>query len=140
MILDSPVAMLEAGRAFAARLRAGDLVALRGALGAGKTVFCKGVLMGLGYDGDVPSPTFTIAQHYGPPDVDLAVIHADLYRLNDAAELEELGLLDGDAADAIRLVEWAENGGTALMTARFNVNIGRLDNGRRELLIEEIVS
>jgi tRNA threonylcarbamoyladenosine biosynthesis protein TsaE len=137
MIVDSPEAMLEAGRAFAARLAVGDLVALHGGLGAGKTLFCKGVLAGLGYEGDVPSPTFVIAQHYGPPDVDLAVIHADLYRLNNAVELDELGLLDGDAADAIRLIEWAEKGGPALKKARFIVNVSRLDSMRRELKIEE---
>jgi tRNA threonylcarbamoyladenosine biosynthesis protein TsaE len=134
MIVHSPEAMLEAGRDFAGRLAAGDLVALHGGLGAGKTLFCKGVLAGLGYDGDVPSPTFTIALPYAPPDVALAVIHADLYRLNHPNELEELGLFDGDA---IQLVEWAEKGGSALQKARFIVDIKRLDDMRREVTIEE---
>jgi tRNA threonylcarbamoyladenosine biosynthesis protein TsaE len=137
MIAGSPEAMLQAGRDFADQLNPGDLVALHGGLGAGKTLFCKGVLAGLGYDGDVPSPTFTIAQHYAPPDVRLAVIHADLYRLNHPDEMEELGLLDGDAAEAIRLVEWAEKGGAALRKARFVVDIQRLDDMRRDVTIEE---
>jgi tRNA threonylcarbamoyladenosine biosynthesis protein TsaE len=137
MIVDGPDAMVQLGRDFAARLNAGDLVALHGGLGTGKTLFCKGVLAGLGYDGDVPSPTFTIAQHYAPPDVRLAVIHADLYRLNHPDEMEELGLLDGYAAEAIRLVEWADKGGAALQKSRFVVDINRLCDMRRDVKIEE---
>lgn len=136
MIVDNPEAMVEAGRAFAARLSAGDIVALHGGLGVGKTLFCKGVLQGFGYAGDVPSPTFTIAHHYGPPDVALAIIHADLYRLNSPEELDELGL---DEGDAIQLVEWPEKGGTVLERANFRVSIERLDEARRELTIEERV-
>jgi tRNA threonylcarbamoyladenosine biosynthesis protein TsaE len=137
MIISSPEAMLEEGCRFAGRLAAGDIVALHGRLGAGKTLFCKGVLEGLGYRGEVPSPTFTIAHPYAPPDVRLAVIHADLYRLNHPDELEELGLLDGDAEDAIRLIEWAEQGGPALQQARFVVRIERLSDTARELTITE---
>ena len=102
MIIDSPLAMLEAGRAFAATLHGGELVTLSGGLGAGKTLFCKGVLEGLGYRGDVPSPTYNIMNQYAPPDTRLPVIHADLYRLNSPDELEEVGLLDSDDADTVR--------------------------------------
>jgi tRNA threonylcarbamoyladenosine biosynthesis protein TsaE len=137
MMIESPEAMLQAGRSFVQRLSAGNVVALHGGLGAGKTLFCKGVLQGLGYAGDVPSPTYTIAHHYAPPDVRLAVIHADLYRLNHADEVEELGLLDGDAADAIRLVEWAEQGGTALDHADYVVRIDKISDTVRELMITE---
>jgi tRNA threonylcarbamoyladenosine biosynthesis protein TsaE len=137
MIIDSPNAMLEAGRAFAKQLVPGDIVALHGGLGAGKTLFCKGVLEAFGYSGEVPSPTFTIAHHYGPPDVGLAIIHADLYRLNSPDEMEELGLLDGEADAAIRLIEWAEQGGPALDHVRFRVRIERLDENSRALTIEE---
>ncbi len=134
MIIESPVAMLEAGRDFSSRLGPGDVVALHGGLGAGKTLFCKGVLAGLGYRGEVPSPTYTIAHHYGPPDVPLAIIHADLYRLNSPEELDELGLLD---SDAIKLVEWAEKGGVAFGQARFGVEIERVDDNRRIITIVE---
>jgi tRNA threonylcarbamoyladenosine biosynthesis protein TsaE len=137
MIIDSPEAMLQAGRAFAQRLSLGDIVALHGGLGAGKTLFCKGVLEGFGYRGEVPSPTFTIAHHYFPPDVDLAIIHADLYRLNSPDEMDELGLMDGEADVAIRLIEWAEQGGAALDNVRFRVKIERLDENSREMTIEE---
>jgi tRNA threonylcarbamoyladenosine biosynthesis protein TsaE len=133
MMIDSPEAMRDAGRAFAARLQTGDTVALYGTLGAGKTLFCKGVLEGFGYTGDVTSPTFNIVHPYAPPDVALAIIHADLYRLNDPQELEEIGLDDGDA---IRLVEWPEKGGAAIQAADFCVRIEILNETQRELVIE----
>jgi tRNA threonylcarbamoyladenosine biosynthesis protein TsaE len=137
MIIESPDAMREAGRDFALRLRSGDIVALHGGLGAGKTLFCKGVLEGFGFRGDVPSPTFTIVHHYDPPDVALAIIHADLYRLNNPQEVEELGLFDDVGDSPIRLVEWAEHSGGAFENVRFRVCINRLDESRRELMIEE---
>jgi tRNA threonylcarbamoyladenosine biosynthesis protein TsaE len=137
VIVDSPLAMLEAGRRFAASLRGGELVTLSGGLGAGKTLFCKGVLQGLGYQGDVPSPTFTIMNHYAPPDTRLAVIHADLYRLNSPNELEELGMLDGDEADTVCLVEWPKQGGNAFENARFRISIDPISETSRTLTIEE---
>jgi tRNA threonylcarbamoyladenosine biosynthesis protein TsaE len=137
VIIDSPQAMLEAGRAFAAALHGGELVTLSGGLGAGKTLFCKGVLEGLGYQGDAPSPTFTIMNHYAPPDTRLSVIHADLYRLNSPDELEELGMFDGDSADAVCLVEWPEQGGNAFAQARFKIRIDPLSDTSRTLTIEE---
>ncbi len=94
------------GGELAAGLRAGDIVSLEGDLGAGKTALARAVIRALAADPalDVPSPTFAIIQPYetgaGP------VLHADLYRLADAAEADELGLLDDP--DAIVLVEWAE--------------------------------
>jgi tRNA threonylcarbamoyladenosine biosynthesis protein TsaE len=137
MIIDSPDAMLRAGQDFASRLRAGDIVALYGGLGAGKTLFCKGVLAGFGYAGEVPSPSFTIAHYYTPPDVDRAIIHADLYRLTGPEEMDELGLLDGDMDAAIRLIEWAEHSGAVLHNAAYHVRIHRLNENRRELIIDQ---
>jgi tRNA threonylcarbamoyladenosine biosynthesis protein TsaE len=128
--------MLDAGRSFASRLGSGALVTISGGLGAGKTLFCKGVLQGLGFDGDVPSPTFNIVNHYMPPDVQLAVIHADLYRLNDAAEIDELGLMDGESDAAVRLIEWPEQGGGAFNGADFSVRIETIDEQRRDMTIE----
>ena len=95
------------GRALAAMLRVGDVVALFGALGAGKTTLCRGVLRGLGYGGDVASPTFPIVQAYAPPAALLPLWHVDLYRIERADELEELGLDEGKA-EAAMLIEWPE--------------------------------
>ena len=92
------------GCALARQLRAGDAIALSGTLGAGKTTLARGVLRGLGFDGDVVSPTFPIVQVYdtAPP-----VWHVDLYRIEHAEELAELGL-DEARLDAALLIEWPE--------------------------------
>ena len=95
------------GASLARLLRAGDVVALYGALGAGKTTLARGVLRGLGHDGDVASPTFPIVQAYAPPDTRIPVWHVDLYRIEHAAELEEIGL-DEAKQEAAMLVEWPE--------------------------------
>ena len=83
---------------------AGDVIALSGPLGVGKTVLARGFLAALGHQGEVPSPSFAIVQPYeelNPP-----LWHVDFYRLENAAEIEELGL--DSAADAVLLVEWPE--------------------------------
>jgi tRNA threonylcarbamoyladenosine biosynthesis protein TsaE len=95
------------GRALAERLRAGDVVALFGSLGAGKTTLARGILQGLGHAGDVASPTFPIVQTYEPPDTRLPVWHVDLYRIEQAEELEELGL-DEALQEGALLIEWPE--------------------------------
>jgi len=83
------------------------VVALYGALGAGKTTLARGLLRGLGHLGDVASPTFPIVQAYAPPDTRISVWHVDLYRIEQPAELDEIGL--DDARDAAALViEWPE--------------------------------
>lgn len=101
----------EATEAFGARLapylRPGDVIALHGTLGAGKTTLARGLLRGLGHAGDVASPTFPIVQAYDPPDVRLPVWHVDLYRIEHPSELEELGL-DDALVDGALLIEWPE--------------------------------
>lgn len=95
------------GRTLAAALRPGDVIALSGPLGAGKTVLARGVLRGLGFEGDVASPSFPIVLAYDVPDTRLPVWHVDLYRIEDPAELDELGLEEA-RADSILLIEWPE--------------------------------
>src|ERR1700749_2160031 len=80
------------GRALAPLLRIGDVVALFGDLGAGKTSLARGALAALGLAGEAPSPTFAIVQPYAPPEVTLPVAHVDLYRIEAPDDAEELGL------------------------------------------------
>ncbi|MEO5705743.1 MAG: tRNA (adenosine(37)-N6)-threonylcarbamoyltransferase complex ATPase subunit type 1 TsaE [Alteraurantiacibacter sp.] len=110
MITDLPdLAAMEAyGARIAACLRPGDVVALSGGLGAGKTTLARAVIAALGYTGEVPSPTFTIIETYDqlhPP-----LVHADFYRLKSPAEVEELGLDDYREGAAL-LAEWPEMAG-----------------------------
>jgi tRNA threonylcarbamoyladenosine biosynthesis protein TsaE len=93
------------GGALAPLLRAGDVVALTGELGAGKTTFVQGVARALGYDGAVTSPTFTLVRQYRTASIPL--VHADLYRLDRVQEAVELGLSE-IADDGALLVEWGD--------------------------------
>ena len=119
------------GAAIAARLRPGDIVALEGALGMGKTTLARGLLAALGFVGEVPSPTFAIVQPYAPPDVRLPVWHVDLYRLEDAGETEELGLEEALEEGAL-LVEWPDRLGAYLLGKALRLSLrGAPDGGRR---------
>lgn len=98
------------GAAIAARLRPGDVVALSGGLGAGKTTLARAILASLGHNGEVPSPTFTIIETYDAPPLALAVVHADFYRLKHPDEVQELGL-DDYREGAVLLAEWPDHAG-----------------------------
>ena len=93
------------GAAFAPLLRVGDVIALTGELGAGKTTLVKGIAGALGYDGAVTSPTFTLVREYRTPT--LTLIHADVYRLDRVQDALDLGL-DETAEDGVLLVEWGD--------------------------------
>lgn len=103
-------AMAGYGARIAARLREGDVVALDGGLGAGKTTLARAILAVLGHEGEVPSPTFTIIETYAAPPLRIAVVHADFYRLEDPSELAEIGL-DDYREGAVLLAEWPQNVG-----------------------------
>lgn len=102
----------------AAHLRAGDVVALSGEIGAGKTTFARGLIAALGGGEEVPSPTFTLVQIYGVAPA--PVWHFDLYRLTRAEEALELGL-DEAVGEAIALIEWPERLGALLPPDRLGV-------------------
>ena len=95
--------MLRAGAALADVLQPGDVIALNGDLGAGKTTLARGILAALGLAEEAPSPTFAIVQPYEPPLVRLPVAHVDLYRLDEPEDAEELGL-DDYLADGVLLI------------------------------------
>jgi tRNA threonylcarbamoyladenosine biosynthesis protein TsaE len=105
------LADLDATLALGARLavvaRPGDVIALSGELGAGKTSIARGLLAALGLDEEAPSPSFAIVQPYEPPEVRFPVLHVDLYRIENPDEAEELGL-DDARAESLLIVEWPE--------------------------------
>jgi tRNA threonylcarbamoyladenosine biosynthesis protein TsaE len=94
------------GRALAGRLRAGDLVALSGELGAGKTCLVKGIALGLGIAQVVTSPTFTIIHEHR--DGRLPLYHVDLYRLDSMHNALATGIEEYLGRDGVTVIEWAE--------------------------------
>lgn len=123
-------AMKQFGAAIARELRAGDVVALSGGLGAGKTTLARAIIAGLGHQGEVPSPSFAIIELYEPPAVRLPLVHADFYRLARPDEAGEIGLDDYRAGAAL-LAEWPEHaGGFDHEAACLSITLEVADDGR----------
>lgn len=118
------------GDAIARELREGDVIALSGGLGAGKTTLARAIIAGLGHEGEVPSPSFAIIELYEPPAVRLPLVHADFYRLSRPEEADEIGLDDYRAGAAL-LAEWPENaGGFTHEPACLAITLEVADDGR----------
>ena len=132
MTLADEAATIAAGEALAKLLLPGDVIALTGDLGAGKTTLVRGLLQALGHDGEVPSPSFALVQPY--EDVDPPVWHADLYRVEDDAELVELGL--DSLGDGVLIVEWPERAGPGVWPDALRLSLEILDPKRRRLTAE----
>lgn len=107
-------------------LRAGDVLALTGDLGAGKTQLTKGIAAGMGVEADVTSPTFTIEMVYEGREMPL--YHFDLYRLDDPDQLEDTGIFDVLGADGVCAIEWGEQFAEELGDARVDVYVTRLED------------
>jgi tRNA threonylcarbamoyladenosine biosynthesis protein TsaE len=119
-----------AGALLGTVVKPGDVVALSGALGAGKTCFARGLIGALGFAGDVPSPTFGIVIPYTTPDVRVPVWHVDLYRVDDPRDVEELGL-DDARRDAALVIEWPERLGSLLWPDALLLDLAVDNSGRR---------
>ena len=128
-------AMLALGGWFAERVAPGDVIALKGGLGAGKTTLARGLLAGLGLDEEAPSPSFAIVQPYEPPLVRIPVAHVDLYRLEDAEEAGELGL-DDYLEDSLMILEWPERLGEGLWDHALVLTIAMEEDGARRLTVQ----
>lgn len=102
---NSPEDTLEQARLIGSKLHAGDVVLLKGGLGAGKTQFTKGLAKGMGFEGTVTSPTFTLMQVY-PGQIPL--YHFDLYRLRSSSELAGIGFDEYIGSDGVAVVEWPD--------------------------------
>lgn len=120
------------GERLAAHLAPGDVVGLRGGLGAGKTTFARGVIQAwTGHAVEAPSPTFTLVQTYEGPRGELW--HCDLYRLKGPEEAIELGLEEAFAAAAC-LIEWPERLGPFAPADRLDILFEVAGSGRRAIL------
>lgn len=115
-------------KGYASSLKAGDVVLLNGGMGAGKTVFAKGVALGLGIDDEVLSPTYAYMNDYGGK-----LYHYDCYRLSSGAQAEALGLCDYFYGSGVCLIEWAENIADVLPEGCKTVTITKISEGERRI-------
>mgnify|MGYP003297478220 CR=1 FL=1 len=113
---------------YAKTLTAGDVVLLGGDMGAGKTVFAKGIAEGLGIEEEVTSPTYAYMNDY-----DGRLFHYDCYRIESVAQAEQLGLADYFDLGGICLVEWSQNIAPLLPKGCKKVSILKIDEQRREI-------
>ena len=124
---------IELARRFGAGLKAGDVVLLDGDLGAGKTMFAKGVALGMGVTEEVTSPTYAYMNEYDGEACKL--YHYDCFRIESAAQAEGMGLADYFYAGGVCLVEWAENIAALLPAGCIRVQIEKTGENTREIKI-----
>ncbi len=118
----------EVGYQFAVGLRAGDVVALTGGLGAGKTAFVRGIARRLCPEAEVASPTFTIAHEY---EGKVPVFHFDMYRISSFDDLYNIAFFDYLDRGGVSVIEWSENIENALPEGTIRVDIAVDGDGRR---------
>jgi tRNA threonylcarbamoyl adenosine modification protein YjeE len=134
LLLDDEAATGRLAQALARALEPGDVVALSGPLGSGKTFLVRAIVRALGRpDEDVPSPTFTLVQAYDLPDFTLW--HFDLYRIESPDEAAELGFEEA-LAGGVTMIEWPERLGAALPPdcLRIELDFGAERGARRAVL------
>ncbi len=119
------------GAEYAKTLKGGDVVLLGGEMGAGKTVFCKGVAKALGIKDEILSPTYAYMNDYGGK-----LYHFDFYRLKSGAQAEALGLTDYFYMNGICLIEWAENVKDVLPENVKKVYIEKTGESERRIIYE----
>jgi tRNA threonylcarbamoyladenosine biosynthesis protein TsaE len=110
-------------------------ICLEGELGAGKTTFARGFLRGFGHAGRVPSPTYTLVEPYDLGDY--RVCHMDLYRLQDGAELEYLGISEMTEPGHVLLIEWPSRAADSIPDKDMVIKLEVIPEGR-ELVVEPI--
>ena len=134
---DSEEETLALARRLAQDAKPGDVFALNGQLGAGKTVFARGFAQGLGIDAHITSPTFTILQVY--EDGRLPFYHFDIYRISDIMELYDVGFEEYLSGQGVSMIEWADMAAAYLPAHTVRISITQenpLDETKRTITVE----
>ncbi len=131
----SPEETIAAAERLGGLLKAGDMIAYKGGLGAGKTTFTRGLAIGMGLGDNVTSPTFALVNEYRGEDMTL--YHFDMYRINSEEDLESTGFYDYDFENNVAAVEWSENIADFLPESTIYITIERLSELEREIIIED---
>lgn len=134
IITDSSEQTIEEGKKFALSLKPNDVIAFSGTLGAGKTVFTKGIALGLGIEENITSPTFTIIQEYSGR---LPLFHMDLYRLESVEDFEMIGGEDYFFRGGVTVLEWSEKAASILPRNHYKINIDVIEEAKRKITIEK---
>ncbi len=135
LMSDGPGRTKALGAALGKLLQAGDLICLSGQLGAGKTVFSRGIGGGWGAIPPLSSPTYNLAHEHRRAQDETRLLHIDLYRIDGPADAETLGLDDIFDSDDTTIIEWVERIGDILPQARLWIDIELVDTQTRELII-----
>lgn len=130
MITNSERETIAFAERYAHTLQPGDVVLLNGELGAGKTVFVKGVAKALGIEDEIVSPTYAYMNDYGGK-----LYHFDCYRLKDGGQAEALGLCDYFYAGGVCVIEWAENISSVLPDNCKTVTIEKTGGEERKIIL-----
>lgn len=132
-ISKSPIETEKIGEKLALLLNPGDVIAYKGGLGMGKTCFTRGVARGLGYSGNVTSPTFDLINEYIGGS--LSLFHFDMYRIESWEDLYSCGFFDYMESGGVVAVEWSENIENALPESTVFIEINRIDDTTREIIV-----
>lgn len=133
-ITNSPEESISLAHSLGKTLRAGDVIAYSGDLGAGKTTFTRGLASGMGLPDLVTSPTFALVHVYGAPPLQLC--HFDMYRITDPDELETTGYYDYSPEESVFAIEWSENILSALPDNLIHIRIETLSESSRKIILE----
>lgn len=134
-IADSPEKTIAVAEKLGRLIKAGDIIAYRGGLGAGKTTFTRGLAIGMGLGDVVISPTFALVNEYRGENITL--YHFDMYRINSEEGLESTGFYDYPFEENAAVIEWSENIDEFLPKHTIYITLRRLGETKREIIIED---
>ncbi len=136
-ITTSPAETIALGKLIGSGLKGGEVIALTGQLGSGKTHLIKGISAGAGASQSVNSPTFVLINEYACDDSDLCIYHIDAYRLDSVAEFEMLGFDDLCQPDSVVVIEWADRVAEILADIEtIGIELSHIDQTSRKIVVK----